>query len=168
MILNRVLLSLVSSGLLLSSVAIAAPDASSVAVIDANKVIQESKYAEKLKSAHESFTKKADALGKDFKALQAEYDAYKKKSTTLGKKDQQAQEKALTAKQNTLRSKEMELQKEFLAQRDSLMKVAMEKVRLSVSKIAERNQYTLVVNKTESWYNTDKIDITSQVAKDIK
>jgi Skp family chaperone for outer membrane proteins len=167
MILNRLLLSFVSSAFMFSPVAMAS-ETSSVAVVDFNQVIQQSAYADKLKTAHGAFTKKADALGKEFKSLQAEYTAFKKKSTTMSKKEQQAQEKILTAKQNKLRAKEMELQKEFLAQRDSLMKTAMERVKASVSKIAASNHYTLVVNKAESLYNTDNIDITSKVAKDIK
>ena len=148
-----------------SVAAIAAPktstDLTTVAVVNVNKIIQQSAEHAKLEKADKDFTQRWAKLLEARSKLMKEMSDANKKASDGGAAQKGAWEKKLKAQEKS----EADFQKDYMTQKESLMKSVYDDIKTAVEVIAKKNNFKLVMNNNQVWYSENQKDITSQVIK---
>lgn len=137
-----------------------------VAVVDLNQAMNE---VEEGKAATASLEKKYNerlaALQKKQKDFQALQDEFEKKSMVMSDEAKKNKARELQEKYQDLQQSKLEADQELQGMRQQMQDDLAEKLKKVCASIAQKDGYTLVVEKAVVWYSAPQYDITSEVIK---
>lgn len=140
-----------------------------IGVVDVNKVLNELPQVAKMK---DNIKKKFDPRGRDFVALQndlrSKLDEYKKNNTKLDKKELKKEQQEIIAENKKLIKERADLQRDLVAAQKGALLPILQDLAGVVGKIAKKQQFDVVINKTGTVYSNPKLEITDQVIAEMK
>ena len=136
-----------------------------IAVIDVNKVLNESEAGKvakkKMENRYEELKKKVDALTEEAKKMKEEID---KQKILLGKEKLKAKEDALAAKVGELRKVSKESEDEMQRRQRDLTREVLKVIEGQVDKIVKEEKIDLVLERSSGVVHFDpSLDITAKV-----
>jgi outer membrane protein len=136
-----------------------------VAVIDVNKVMNESEIGKsarkKMEGRYEELKKKIDAKGEEARKMKEELD---KQKILLGKEKLKEREDALTAKVAELRQLSQEAEKEMQNRQGELTRGVLKVVEGQWEKVVKEEKIDLLLEKSSGVvYSNPSLDITTKV-----
>ncbi len=170
-------LALLSSALLLVGVQAYAADATTataaasslpkIAVVNVQQVLmQSSKVAEVNTKLQDQFKPRQEKLTAQQKSLQDELDKYSKDSASMAQKDRDTTEKKIADDKAAFLKDAGAFQKEVNAEQNKAMQSILGQLSGIISKLAKKDNYSLVLDSQAVVYASDAADITKEVAKD--
>jgi outer membrane protein len=136
-----------------------------VAVIDVNKVLNESEFGKearkKMEVRYEELKKKIDALSEEARKMKEDLD---KQKILLGKEKLKEKEDALKEKVTELRKISQESEKEMQDRQGELTRAVLKIVEGQVDKIVKEEKINLLLEKASGVVHSDpSMDITAKV-----
>jgi outer membrane protein len=136
-----------------------------VAVIDVNKVLNESDFGKearkKMEARYEELKKKIDGVKGEAQKMKEDLD---KQKILLGKEKLKEKEEALKEKVAELRKISQESEKEMQDRQSELTREALKIVEVHVDKIVEEEKITLLLERASGVVHFDpSMDITAKV-----
>jgi outer membrane protein len=136
-----------------------------IAVIDVNKVLNESEAGKvakkKMENRYEELKKKVDALTEEAKKMKEEID---KQKILLGKEKLKAKEEALAAKVAELRKVSQDSENEMQRRQRDLTRDVLKIVEGQVDKIVKEEKIDLLLERSSGVVHFDpSLDITAKV-----
>jgi outer membrane protein len=136
-----------------------------VAVVDINKVLNESEAGQaakkKMEARYEELKKKIDAKQEEARALKEELD---KQKVMLGKEKLKEKEDALQTKVNELRQLTQEGEKEMQARQGELTRDVLKRIEAQVDALVKAEKFDLVLERSAGVvYFNESMDITKRV-----
>lgn len=137
----------------------------SIAVIDANKILNSSKEGaearSKMENRYKELQKKISSEESSIKEMKEDID---KKKIILGKEKLKEKEDEFKAKVLKFQKLVNESQKEMKDKEGAFTKVIIEKIKVIVAKVAKEKKYDLVIDVTGGLvYFNETLDITGDV-----
>jgi outer membrane protein len=163
-------LAIVSSALLISGTAYAAPATTTaaspvIAVVNVQQIFQQSpKIADLNKKLQAQFKGRQEKLIAAQKSLQDELDKFKKEATTMSQKDKDDMQKKIVDDQTNLSKDANAFQQDLSKEQNKIMKGVLSQLNDIISSIAKKNGYTLVLDSQAVVYAAESTDITKQVS----
>ncbi|HEX8963574.1 MAG TPA: OmpH family outer membrane protein [Rhodocyclaceae bacterium] len=160
--LNKVLVALVSVGLLVSAASAEAD--MKIGFVNGQRVINESPQAIKAKKKIEKeFEKRDQELQKMAKQLQGMQEDMEKNATVMSESARHAKEREFNDLNRDFQRKQREFREDLNLRQNEEMASIYENVNKIIKKVAESEKFDLIVQ--EAVYFSPKIDITDKVIK---
>ncbi len=137
-----------------------------VAVIDVNKILNESEAGKaakkKIESRYEELRKKVDEKQEEAKKLKDEID---KQKIILGKEKLKEKEDSLNAKIAELRQMTQEAEKEMQTRQGEATQEVLKSIKAQLDKVIAQEKYDLVLDQTQGGviHFSPALDITAKV-----
>ncbi len=161
---GRIIFAVVLSFLLLTSSSFAAQGPGKVGVVDSGKILQlmpETKRAEAtLQTTVTPLRKEFERMNQELKNLVTSYEQHK---STLTKAAKAQQEKELTAKAQALQKYQQTSSGSVEKKRQELLLPIRQKIVTAIASIAQRDGFTVVVEKGSALYIAPEHDLTVKV-----
>lgn len=139
-----------------------------IGVVDLQKIMQTSKQMKELQQKLEqNFQPRRAKLMATEEELKNDMVKLKRDSAVLSQAQKKDLEKKVIAKQQALERDGQQYQQELTAAQNDAMEDFYNKIRQAINKIAEKEKYDIVLQKEAAPFISDKLDITSQVIKQI-
>lgn len=136
--------------------------ASTVAVVDLEVLLNNSKSYSAAKTKLEAQVKKEQAslesIGKDIEELNAKFE---KNRSAMSSEEADKMQKELSEKQNNYSTKQMTVQRELYKSNQDALNTAFEQIRAAAAKVGNDKKLELIVPKTEAVYSAN--DVTEEV-----
>ncbi len=140
-----------------------------IGVVDADKVVSNSPQ---LAKAKETMNKNVNAKEKEMadaqKNLKSMIDIYSKNSPTMKEADKKAEQAKIMAQQQKMQDMGTKFQQELEGINKKFNTDINNKLQDSIKKVAEDKKLDLVVTKVAAPYNKKELDITEDVAQQMK
>ncbi|OGT63392.1 MAG: hypothetical protein A3E85_02465 [Gammaproteobacteria bacterium RIFCSPHIGHO2_12_FULL_45_12] len=137
-----------------------------VAVVNVQKVLQESpRVTELSKKLEGQFKARQTSIGNEQKSLEAALEAFKKEAPTMSQKDRDATQKKLSDDRATLVKKVVAYQQDLQKEQGKIMQGIMGDLNSIVSKMAKSQSFSLVLDSQAVVFAADESDLTKDVAK---
>ena len=140
-----------------------------VAVIDVNKILNESEAGQaakkKMEARYEELKKTIDAKQEEARKLKEELD---KQKVMLGKEKLKEKEDALQAKVNELRQLTQEGEREMQARQGELTRDVLKRIEAQVDAVVKADKLDLVLERSSGVVHfNDSMDITAKVLESV-
>ena len=147
-------------------VASAAP-ALKIAVINVEKLVTSSpQYTQAQAQIKAEFEKRGNELQAKGKQLAQDVDTFQRNADVMTPDDRVKKENDLMTRRNDLKYQEQKFQQDFQGRNQQLSRQVMEKLKSTITKIAQKDGYTLVLQ--DPIYADGGFDITDQVLAQLK
>mgnify|MGYP002880538402 CR=1 FL=1 len=155
------------SGLLLTfSSGIALAEASRIAVVDLQKIMQTSDEMKSIQAELEKeYKPRRDKLMGMEADLKADMEAFKRDSAVMSQAKRKEAEQKIIATQDAFEREGQQYQQELTAAHNQAMEKFYNKIRLAISKVAEEKKFDLVLQKDAAPFSLDSLDVTDAVIK---
>ena len=161
---SRVLIALVMSMVFFNVYA----DGLNIAVVDLQKIMQTSSQMKTIQQKLEKdFKPRRDKLVTMEEGLKQDMEKFKRDSTILSAAQKKELEKKILSSQQTFEREGQQYQQELSAAHNEAMEDLYGKIRKAIAKVAEGQKYDLVLQKDAAPFNSEKLDITPNVLKEI-
>ncbi|PIE40929.1 MAG: hypothetical protein CSA49_06000 [Gammaproteobacteria bacterium] len=151
---------------LLSVFSMAAVAADKIAVVNVQDAIKNSDGAklwiEKFEAEHASEQADIRVLESELKAMQ---ERYKKDEAILSDDEKRKANKSMQEKFEELQFRGKQLQKEYKAGQQELLKSMLPKVNKALNKLMEKNGYDMILHREAVLMLSSELDITEKVIK---
>lgn len=136
-----------------------------VAVIDVNRILNESEAGQaakkKMEARYEELKKAVDAKQEEARKLKEELD---KQKVMLGKEKLKEKEDALQARVNELRQLTQEGEREMQARQGELTRDVLKRIEVQVDAVVKADKLDLVLERSNGVvHHNDSLDITARV-----
>ena len=139
-----------------------------IGVVDLQKIMQTSQQMKEIQhKLEQTFQPKRAKLITMEEELKTNMEKLKRDSAILSQTQKKDLEKKIIAKQQTLERNGQQYQQELSSAQNDAMEEFYNKVRKAINKIADTHKYDLVLQKEAAPFIADKLDITTQVIKQI-
>lgn len=139
-------------------------DAMKIVVIDVHQIIQQAPQVKKINEAlGKKFKPRQEKILAQQKKVQADMNTLKRDASVMSSMKKNAlQDKIVTERRDLARMEQDYQQDLSLAQNQAMQQFFMT-LKTTVTKLAEKNKYDLVLQKDSAPYASSKVDITKQV-----
>lgn len=139
-----------------------------IAVVDLQKIIQTSNQMKAIQQKLEAeFKPRRDKLVAMEQGLKKDMENFKRDLTILSPTQKKEAERKIVATQQTFEREGQQYQQELSTAHNEAMEVLYAKIRKAIAKIAEEEKYELVFQKDAAPFSVEKLDITSQVTRQL-
>ena len=165
---NRVITLLLSTVLLFTFSA-AHADSSKIGVVDFQKLTQASGKLDGIRNNLEKqFKSRRDQLVKMEEKLKNDFEAFKRDSSVMSESKKKAAQQKLIEAQQKFEKEGQAYQQDLTNAHNKAMKKLGEELQTAVRKVAEANNFDLIVQKESVPYSNNKLDVTDKVLKVLK
>ncbi len=142
---------------------------SKIGIVNVQQVLEKSGQMQalnnKLKSQFEPRAKKLEA---DSKTFEKNVENFKKNSSVMNAAKRKTAEVNLGKERANIEKQQISLQRDSVVAQNKSLQTLLDKVKTIVDKIALKNQLNLVLTNASVAYSKGELDITSQVATQLK
>lgn len=157
------------AGLMLLSSMGAYAEISKIGVVDLQRIMQTAPQMKSIQEKLEStFKPRRDKLVKMEEALKADMEKFKRDSSVMSPTTKKEMEKKIIAEQQQFERDGQQYQQELSTAQNEAMEEFYNKVRAAIGKVAEHQQYDVVLQKDAAPFSSAKLDVTAEVLKEIK
>ena len=135
-----------------------------IGFVNTQRILQESGPSKKAQEAiDKEFTKRNEDLQKDIAEFRKKVQAFEKDAPVLAESDRNRRQRELGNIDADLQRKQREIQEDFNRRRNEEFAVIIERVNEAIKKIAETENYDLILQDAVTV--SERIDITNKVIK---
>ena len=157
------------AGLMALSCTGAFADGAKIGVVDLQKIMQTAPQMKAIQERLEKeFKPRRDKLVALEESLKKDMEAFKRDSAVMSQVKRKDTEKKVVAAQQQFERDGQQYQQELSTAHNEAMEEFYGKIRTAIAKIAEREQYDVVLQKDAAPFSSDKLDVTPQVMKEIQ
>ena len=142
---------------------------SKIGIVNVQQVLEKSGQMQalnnKLKAQFEPRAKKLEA---DSKTFEKNIENFKKNSTVMNADKRKAAEENLAKERANIEQQQIALQRDSVVAQNKSLQNLLDKVKSIVNKIAVKNKLNLVLTNASVAYSSGELDITKQVADQLK
>lgn len=143
-------------------------DGSKIGVVDLQKIMQTSPQMKTIQSRLEKeFKPRRDKLVAMEKALKKDMEQFKRDSAVMSQAKRKELEKKIVSTQQQFEREGQQYQQELSTAHNEAMEGFYNKIRAAIAKVAKQNKYDIVLQKDAAPFSADKLDVTSNVMKEI-
>lgn len=140
-----------------------------IGVVDLQKIMQTAPQMKAIQERLEKeFKPRRDKLVAMEESLKKDMEAFKRDSAVMSPAKRKDTEKKVVAAQQQFERDGQQYQQELSTAHNESMEEFYGKIRTAIAKIAEREQYDVVLQKDAAPFSSDKLDVTPQVMKEIQ
>lgn len=144
-------------------------DGAKIGVVDLQKIMQTAPQMKAIQEKLEgTFKPRRDKLVAMEESLKADMEAFKKNSVVMSQAKKKEMEKKIVTAQQQFERDGQQYQQELSTAHNEAMEEFYGKIRTAIAKIAEREKYDVVLQKDAAPFSSDKLDVTTQVMKEIQ
>lgn len=144
-------------------------DGAKIGVVDLQKIMQTAPQMKAIQERLEKeFKPRRDKLVAMEESLKKDMEAFKRDSAIMSQVKRKDTEKRVVAAQQQFERDGQQYQQELSTAHNEAMEEFYGKIRTAIAKIAEREQYDVVLQKDAAPFSSDKLDVTPQVMKEIQ
>lgn len=148
------------------SCAFAANETQKIAVINMQQILQQAPQVVKIKQSLENQFKPDESKIESLQSnLKSNVDKFKRNSAIMKAGDRNVLEKQIMGQQQQLQTMQLTFQQKAKDAQSKALASFFQLVNTAVAKIANKNNYDLVLIKNSTAYASNKFDITKQVLK---
>lgn len=160
---------LVLAGIMVLIGANAFAEGAKIGVVDLQKIMQTAPQMKAIQEKLEKeFKPRRDKLVSMEEGLKGEMEAFKRDSAVMSQTKKKEVEKKIVALQQQFERDGQQYQQELSTAHNEAMEEFYSKIRAAIAKIAEQENYDVVLQKDAAPFSADKLDVTTQVLKEIK
>lgn len=157
-----------ASLMVLSSVAAYAEE-SKIGVVDLQRIMQTAPQMKAIQEKLENeFKPRRDKLVKMEETLKADMEKFKRDGTVMSPSSKKDMEKKIIGEQQQFERDGQQYQQELSTAHNEAMEEFYNKVRAAIGKVAAHAKYDIVLQKDAAPFSSSKLDVTSEVLKEIK
>lgn len=143
-------------------------DWAKIGVVDLQKIMQTSSQMKTVQQKLETeFKPRRDKLVALEQKLKKDMEAFKRDLAVLSADQKKEKEKQIISAQQTFEREGQQYQQELSSAHNEAMEGLYTKIRATIAKIAETDKYDVIFQKDAAPFSVDKLDITSQVIKQL-
>lgn len=159
---KRIILAAIVTASFLISASVSA--ANKIGVVDLQNVLQNSKEVQQIrKNLQQKFAGKEKEVKQAQTKLQKLTQQYQKNQSVMKPKRKKQMEAKINRERQQLQTLQMTYQRQYIREQNKQLSQFINKVKGVVSKLAAKNNYDLVIEKSGVAYSKDDMDITQQV-----
>ena len=144
-------------------------DGAKIGVVDLQKIMQTAPQMKAIQERLEKeFKPRRDKLVAMEESLKKDMETFKRDTTVMSQVKRNDTEKKVVAAQQQFERDGQQYQQELSTAHNEAMEEFYGKIRTAIAKIAEREQYDVVLQKDAAPFSSDKLDVTPQVLKEIQ
>lgn len=144
-------------------------DNDKIGVVDLQKIMQTSPQMKVIQQKLEKeFKPRRDKLVMMEEGLKKDMEAFKRDSAIMGQTQKKALEKKIVATQQRFEREGQQYQQELSTAHNEAMEELYTKIRKAISKVAQTEKYSLVLQKDAAPFSVATLDITDKVMQDIE
>ena len=170
---KRKIVGLLGAALITSSLAISSAlaaetprDDMKLAVVNVQQILQQSSRVSDLsKKLENRFKPRQQKLNEEQAKLQSKIEQFKKESPTMAASDKDALQKKIDGDRNSLVKQVVAYQQELNKEQNKVMQELLGDVNSIVAEIANKNNYSMVLDSQALVYAPSTVDITKQVSE---
>lgn len=160
---------LILAGMMVLSCSLAIADGAKIGVVDLQKIMQTAPQMKAIQERLEKeFKPRRDKLVAMEESLKNDMEAFKRDSAVMSQTKRKETEKKVVAMQQQFERDGQQYQQELSTAHNEAMEEFYGKIRTAIAKIAEREKYDVVLQKDAAPFSSDKLDVTTEVMKEIK
>ena len=138
-------------------------------IVDLQKIMQKATQMKAIQAKLEQeFKPRRDKLVKMEGDLKQDMEKFKRDNAVMSNIQKKDLEKKIVASQQLFERQGQQYQQELSTAHNEAMENFYNKVRGAIKKVAEAQQYDLILQKDAAPYSADKLDITAEVLKAIE
>lgn len=140
-----------------------------LAVIDVDKVIQSAPQLPKIQHAlEEKFNARHIKIVKLQKELESEQEKFHKNVAVMSASEKNKMISSITKKTEDFKQQQAKFEKDFMQARNEKLQGLLSQVKGIVDKIADKEDYDMVLSRSSTPYARDRFDITNSVIDKLK
>jgi Skp family chaperone for outer membrane proteins len=168
MLKNIVTVSALTAGLVFSAASFAA-GSEKIGVVDMKTILTSAPQMKAINAKLKTqFSKRKETILSQAKTLQADMSNYQKNKAVLSASKANTLKSKIGSEENQLRTEQMRYQQDLMAAQNKAMASFLNRLKFSVTKVANKKGLTVVLPKNNLLYASDNIDITSSVLDSLK
>jgi outer membrane protein len=149
-----------------SSIALA--NNTKIGVVDLQKIMQTSPHMKEIQASLEKrFKERRDQLVAMEENLKKDMESFKRDTSVLSPAKRKELEKKIVISQQQFERDGQLYQQELNAANNEAMEAFYNKIRVAISKVAEKEKYDLVFQKDAAPFSVEALDVTAKVIKEI-
>lgn len=143
-------------------------DPAKIGVVDLQKIMQTSSQMKDIQQKLEKeFKPRRDKLMASEASLKSDMEKLKRDSAIMSATDKKDLEKKILSAQQQFERDGQQYQQELSTAHNEAMEGLYAKVRAAITKIAQTEQYDLIVQKDAAPFSNDALDVTDKIVKTI-
>ncbi|KTC66517.1 outer membrane protein OmpH (plasmid) [Legionella adelaidensis] len=144
-------------------------DGTKIGVVDLQKIMQTSSQMKAIQEKLEKeFKPRRDKLVATEESLKKDMENFKKESAVMSQAQRKDLEKKIIATQQQFEREGQQYQQELSTAHNEAMEAFYNKIRAAIAKVAQNEQYDVVLQKDAAPFSSDKLDVTAKVIQEIK
>ncbi len=139
-----------------------------IGVVDLQKIVQTSEQMKVIQQKLEKdFKPRRDKLVAMEEGLKQDMEKFKRDNAIMSQTQKKELEKKIVTTQQMFEREGQQYQQELSSAHNEAMEGLYNKIRKAITKVAEIEQYDLILQKDAAPFSVDKLDVTSNVMKQI-
>ena len=144
-------------------------DGTKIGVVDLQKIMQTSTQMKAIQDKLEKeFKPRRDKLVAMEDGLKKDMEKFKRDTAVLSQNQRKDLEKTIVTTQQQFEREGQQYQQELSTAHNEAMEEFYNKIRAAIAKVAQNDQYDVVLQKDAAPFSNDKLDVTAKVMQEIK
>lgn len=143
-------------------------DWAKIGVVDLQRIMQTSPQMKQIQEKLEKeFKPRRDKLVTMEESLKKDMEQFKREASVMSDAQKKALERKIVTAQQQFERDGQQYQQELSTAHNEAMEGLYNKVRTAIKKVAESQQYDIILQKDAAPFSVNKMDVTDQVMKEI-